>query len=66
MFRVFRDKNSFAWYICVPDEPSAALFVKNRASPVMPFTFEEEFQVRKMMSMRWKRITTAIKHVITR
>ena len=45
MFRVFRDKSFFAWYVCVPDQPSAAPFVKNCASPVMSFTFEEEFQV---------------------
>ena len=32
----------------------------------MPFTFEEEFLVRKMMSMRWKRINKGIKHMITR
>ena len=62
MFRVFRDKDSFAWYICVPDEPSTAAFIKNRANPVMPFTFEEEFQVMKMIyadgenedKFRWK------------
>ena len=52
LFRVFRDKNSFAWYICVPNEPSAATFVKDCASPVMPFTFEEEFQVITMMRIR--------------